>query len=309
MEKQEILLESGTNEVELLTFSVGKQVFGINVAKVQAIIKFEPSTLTSLPDAPPSVMGMMLYREKTIPIVDLSITLNVERKKDNDQAIAIVTEFNNSVNSFLADGVNRIHRVSWNKFVPINALISNSNTKVTGSIHIGDDDVMVIDLEGVLAQIFPYLAIQNITEQTMNHAEREMREKAKIVFAEDSKVIRDTVRQVLRDAGYTQVQALGDGKKAFELLESLKLQSESQEGDDSQLPDIVISDIEMPEMDGLTLCRKIKEDSILKDIKVVMFSSLINNQMIKKCESVGADNYITKPETNKLVGMLDEMVC
>ena len=308
MKKQEILLESGTNEVELLNFSIGSQAFGVNVAKIQAIIKFEPSTLTSMPQTPPAVKGMMLYRKKTVPLIDLSAALDLEKAKETDRMIVIVTEFNNSINSFLVDGVHKIHRVSWNNFVPISSVISNTGTKVIGSIHIDDDEVMVVDLEGILSILFPELAMQNITEKILKQTKKEIREKVKIIFAEDSKVIRDTVEQILKSAGYLQIEAFADGKKVFDLLEELKSQTKETGTETSRLPKIVISDIEMPEMDGLTLCRKIKEDPILRKIKVVIFSSLINGQMIKKCERVGADDYITKPETNKLVEMLDSMV-
>lgn len=302
MEKQEILLESGTNEVELLTFIIGNQVFGVNVAKIQSIIKFEAESVTEIPMAHSAVLGMMLFRDHTVPLIDLARALDMPDNEERAKAIVIVMEFNNSVNSFLIDGVNRIHRVSWDKFVPINEMISNfGNTNVTGSIHIDDDEIIIVDMEGILVDISPELAIEEVTEETLLRIEKEKRGGVRIFFAEDSKVIRENVLRVLEQTGYTNITGFIDGKIAFDEFQRIK-------GDPDKIPHILVSDIEMPEMDGLTLCKNVKADKDLKNVKVIMFSSLINDQMIKKCKSVDADNYVTKPEVNKLVGMLDEVL-
>lgn len=308
MEEQGILLESGTNELELLTFLLGNQSFGLNVLKVQSILEYDPSSLTIMPKSPHALLGMMLYRGNTIPLIDLSAALDLENKNSNDEKqIVMVTEFNNVVNGFLVDGVKRIHRLNWSDFVPLNTSIGNVSNSVTGSIQIDGAEVMVVDLEYILSVISPDLAISNISEETLNISGSELRKDVRIFFAEDSGTIRNKVIRILKGSGYENVRDFENGQKAFDTLVEIRDKVDAQGTDDTLLPHVMISDIEMPQMDGLTLCRKIKGDSKLKQITVIMFSSLINKQIIGKCESVGADDYITKPEMDKLVCMLDEM--
>ena len=310
MEKQEILLESGTNELELLTFLLGNQSFGLNVLKVQSILQYDPSSFTRMPKSHHALLGMMLYRGRTIPLIDLSAALSLENKNsnsNNEEQIVIVTEFNNVVNGFLVDGVNRIHRLNWGNFVPLNMSIGNATDSITGSIQIDGAEVMVVDLEYILSIISPGLAISNISNETLNRSGAESREEVRIFFAEDSGTIRNNVVRILKKSGYGNVRDFENGQKAFDTLVEVRDKVDAHGEEDTLLPHVMISDIEMPQMDGLTLCRKMKGDSKLKQITVIMFSSLINKQMVDKCESVGADSYITKPEMDKLVSMLDEM--
>lgn len=307
MKKQEILLESGTNELELLTFLLGNQSFGLNVLKVQSIMQYDPSSLTKIPKSPHTLMGMLLYRDRTIPLIDLSAALDLKNRNDNNKKqIVIVTEFNNVVNGFLVDGVNRIHRLSWSSFVPLTTAIGNVSDSITGSIQIDGTEIMVVDLEYILSVISPNLAISNISYETLNSTRSESREEVRIFFAEDSGIIRNNVIRILKKSGYGNVRDFDNGQKALDTLMEISNKVDTQ-GEEDDLPHVVISDIEMPQMDGLTLCRKIKDNSKLKQITVIMFSSLINDQMINKCKSVGADSYITKPEMDKLVSMLDKM--
>lgn len=302
MEKQNILLESGTNEVELLTFIMEDQAFGINVAKVQSIIKNHNIVISDMPGSHHAMIGMMLYRDKTIPLIDLATILDMTASENEDKHKIIVTEFNQSVNSFRVDGVNRIFRVNWNDFVPIDTLLVDSCSSVTGSVTINDTEVMILDMEKILEEIFPSLVLEEITDETLEKAESHKREDVRVVFAEDSKSIRTSVIRVLNNAGYNQITPFASGLPAYQYL----MEIIEQGGGKENLPDIIISDIEMPQMDGLTFCRKIKEHQELGKIPVIMFSSLINAQMIEKCKSVKADSYVTKPQTNKLVELLDE---
>jgi two-component system chemotaxis response regulator CheV len=250
----------------------------------------------------------MLYRDRTIPLIDLSAALSLENKNsNNEKQIVIVTEFNNVANGFLVDGVKRIHRLNWGDFVPLNMSIGNNSDSITGSIQIDGAEVMVVDLEFILSVISPSLAISNISDETLNISRSESREKVRVFFAEDSNTIRNKVIRILKGSGYRNLRAFENGQKAFDTLVEIRDKVDAQGEEDTVLPHVMISDIEMPQMDGLTLCRKMKGDSKLKQITVIMFSSLINKQIIGKCESVGADNYITKPEMDKLVSLLDEM--
>ena len=306
MEKQEILLESGTNEMELLTFLVGGQSFGINVAKVKSIEQYDASGVSSLPRTPPALFGMILYRDTTVPLIDLATVLGIDVDAGLEKQIVIVTEFNNFISGFKVDSVERIHRLSWNDFVPINRVISNSSTSIIGTVHIGDLEVLVIDVETIVAGILPDMAFEKVEDNYRETSGREKRKNVSILFAEDSGVIRNKVMGILQETGYAAIRAFNNGRDAYEFLEKQAAVGPGEGNGQGQMPDIIISDIEMPLMDGLTLCRKVKEHSRLEHIPVIMFSSLINQQMIAKCDSVGASGYITKPQMNRLVGLIDK---
>ena len=307
MATQEILLESGTNELELLTFVLGNQSFGLNVLKVQSIQQYDSSTLTKIPMAHHALLGMILYRERTIPLIDLSAALDLEKHETNKDQIVIVTEFNNVINGFLADDVNRIYRLNWEDFIPLHRAIGSSGKSITGSIRVEDSDIMVVDLEYILSVISPSLAIGDINEETANLSSKKSREEVNVFFAEDSKTIRSNVIRILDKAGYKNVRSFEDGQQAYDALVEVRDQADTNGSEAVQLPNVLISDIEMPQMDGLSLCKKIKSDSKLEQITVIMFSSLINKQMLFRCKSVGADDSITKPEMNQLVAMLDRL--
>ncbi len=301
-DNDKILLESGTNEAELLTFKIDDQTFGINVAKVQSILKYKGIVISEMPLVHPALLGMMIYREHTIPLINLSSILEMQSSVDEDKQKIIVTEFNRSVNAFLVDHVNRIFRVNWNDFVPMSNILDFNSSAVTGTVNIDGNDVMILDMEYLLQEIFPSLVIEEVTAETLEKSEAKNRGNVNIIFAEDSKLIRNNVIRLLGEAGYSRIKAFDSALPAYESLLTL-----AGQGGGAGLPDIVISDIEMPQMDGLTFCKKIKENVDLKNIKVVMFSSLINDQMIEKCRTVHADSYVAKPQTNELVGILDEM--
>ena len=307
MATQEILLESGTNELELLTFVLGNQSFGLNVLKVQSIQQYDSSTLTKIPMAHHALLGMILYRERTIPLIDLSAALDLDKHETNKDQIVIVTEFNNVINGFLADDVNRIYRLNWEDFIPLHRAIGSSGKSITGSIQVEDSDIMVVDLEYILSVISPSLAIGDINEETANLSSKKSREEVNVFFAEDSKTIRSNVARILDKAGYRNIRSFENGQQAYDALIEIRDQTNTNESEAVQLPNVLISDIEMPQMDGLSLCKKIKSDSKLEQITVIMFSSLINKQMLFRCKSVGADDSITKPEMNQLVAMLDRL--
>jgi two-component system chemotaxis response regulator CheV len=306
MASQEILLESGTNELELLTFVLGNQPFGLNVLKIQSIQQHDASTLTKIPKAHRAMLGMILYREKTIPLIDLAAALDMETDHEtNENQIVIITEFNNVVNGFLVSDVNRIYRQNWENFIPLGSTLGHAGKSITGSIRIDDADIMVVDLEYILSVISPNLAISDINDETANLSSQKSREEVRVFFAEDSRTIRSNVIRILEKAGYKNVRSFEDGQQAYDALVALRDQADTIGSDEALLPHVLISDIEMPQLDGLSLCKKIKSDSKLEQIVVIIFSSLINAQMLFRCKSVGADDSITKPEMNKLVAMLD----
>ncbi|MCG8685152.1 MAG: chemotaxis protein [Desulfobacterales bacterium] len=301
--KPGILLETGTNEMELLTVFVGGQAFGMNVAKVQSIQQHDEQKVTPLPESPPGIAGMYLYRDQTVPLLDLAQILGIDPgpASDREREIVVVTEFNNSVNSFKVQGVKRIYRMSWKEFVPMDAMLE-TNAYFTGSVQVEDTQILVLDLEHILASIFPDLIIEEVSEDVISQQEEIPRDQIEILFAEDSPLMRKSVVASLKKAGFSHITDFINGELAFSHIRA-NYQNPTPE---ELRRTVLITDIEMPKMDGLSLCRQIKQNPVLKNLYVVMFSSLINKQMIAKCQKVHADNYVTKPETSELIKMLDK---
>jgi len=302
MEKHDgILLESGTNEMELLVVTVEDQLFGINVAKVKSIQKFNPAAVSELPDYPDCVLGVLQLREATIPLIDMATVLKIASSEKEDNQIVIVTEFNNRVNSFRVDSVKRIYRVSWTQFMPICSIIQNAGTFIIGSVTLNGEEVLVLDLEQILATYFPDTVIQEVREEIVEKAKEIDRSKLHLLFAEDSGLIRNSIVKCLKEAGFSDLSVFIDGQYAYDHI---------AENRDNYMnydkPIVLITDIEMPRMDGLALCNKTKKELNLSKIFVIMFSSLISPQMITKCKSVQADDWVAKPESNELITMLDE---
>lgn len=308
--RQEILLESGTNEMEIMEFFLGSQSFGINVHKLREIIPYEEAKTTTLPDSLPSVLGLFMVRGKTIPLVSLG--RHLQRRESVEAAagvrqVVLVCEFNDRVNGFLVDGVNQIHRVCWKDVQPMSSYLENYRPRFTGSIHIDQREILIVDLEHIIAEVDPEMGIAyDVPAPGAEEAELlARREAVHLMIAEDSTLIRNGILKVLTSSGYTRVSTFVDGEECYQAIRSLKKQA--QQAGDSILDhlQLVISDIEMPKMDGLTLCRKVKEELDLKEVKVLIFSSLVNDQMAIKCDSVGADGCITKPQIPELVKMID----
>lgn len=286
--------------MEILSVVINDGLYGINVAKVQSILQYDPKLVTAIPDAPSCIKGMLLYRDRTIPLIDLAVALGMPQPESLQYAIVVVTEFNKSINGFLVIGVQRIHRLSWDEFIPLNSIFG-SEVCINGSVNVDDKEILVIDLEQILASLFPKLTLEEIETSTFKGDTTLSRANLNIIFAEDSKTIRKGLVAALRKAGFESVLEFDNGQLALDYLNG-QARTQIEQGAHFAL----ISDIEMPRMDGLTLCRRIKSDNVLSQMPVVMFSSLINEQMIDKCRSVGAERYVTKPETNALISYLDE---
>jgi two-component system, chemotaxis family, chemotaxis protein CheV len=311
--KQEILLETGTNEMEIIEFYLGTQSFGINVQKLKEIIPFDEEAVTTIPDSEKAMLGTLLLRGSTIPLIDLKSHIGKRISKDAEEYrhVVLVCEFNNRTNGFKVDGVNQIHRVSWENVQPMAGFIDKYRPRFTGSINIEGREILIMDLEHIVSEFDPESALDYDAEIDSEHSQTllpQTRKTMKLMMAEDSSLIRAGIERVLKASNYSNLQVFVDGEDCYR--EIMQLKSEVVEAGGSILDylNLLITDIEMPKMDGLTLCRKIKEDPILKEIKVVLFSSLINEQMSHKCDLVGADGYATKPQIPYLVQMMDKML-
>lgn len=310
---QEILLESGTNEMEILEFYLGEQSFGINVQKLREIIQYEPEKTTALPESKPSVMGTYLVRGQSISLIDLNKHLNPQQPHGDqpERPIVLVCQFNNKVTGFMVDNVNQIHRINWDNVRPMAPFIDKFRPRFTGSINVGSKEILIVDLEHILTELDPEMraafegAAEDQDTDVQGLDKTEQRQQIKLMLAEDSAIIRTSIQRVLSDSGYTQLTTFVDGADCYTTLKNMREQADSEE-EFLQHLDMLVTDIEMPKMDGMTLCRKIREELGLKKLPVIMFSSLITDQMAAKCKSVGANGSISKPQIPELVEMVDE---
>ncbi len=312
---REILLESGTNEMEILEFYLGEQSFGINVQKLREIIQYEPEKTTILPESLPSVMGTYLVRGQSINLVHLKKHLNPGQpaSQEAERPVVLICQFNRKVTGFLVDDVNQIHRISWQDVRPMAPFIDKFRPRFTGSIQVGNRETLIVDLEHILTEIDPEmreaLSSSPAEEQTDSlkiENLRDARHRIRLMLAEDSAIIRNGIERVLKGAGYSQLKTFVDGEECYRAIQQIHQQAASEEEFLQQLS-ILVTDIEMPKMDGLTLCRKIREEMGLKKLRVIMFSSLITEQMAAKCEQVGADGSISKPQIPELVALVDKL--
>ena len=312
-QKQEILLESGTNEMEIIEFYLGGQSFGINVQKLKEIIPFNAEQVTKIPETDDSVLGSLLLRGSTIPLVDLKkhLAQRYSESEEEVREVILVCEFNGRINGFKVDGVNQIHRVTWSEVQPLAKFIGQYKPRFTGSINIEQREILIVDLEHIIAEFDPESALDYDTEFESEEKKQDIgkhRQQMRIFLAEDSPLIRVGIEKILKTSGYSDLQSFVDGESCYNEIIRQKKELEGTDAGIRSRLNLLISDIEMPKMDGLTLCKKIKEDPVLKDVVVVLFSSLINEQMAAKCDSVGADGYATKPEIPKLVDMMDRFL-
>ncbi len=311
-QKQDILLETGTNEMEIIEFYLGTQSFGINVHKLKEIITFNQDALTVIPGSGDGILGTLLLRGTTIPLIDLKS--HIAQKEDDIpgdvRRVVLVCEFNDRINGFKVDGVNQIHRVSWEDVQPMASFIDQYHPRFTGSVNIEGREILIIDLEHIVAEFDSEANLDyeaNLHFDEMVEKLPHTRERMKLMLAEDSSLIRDGIKKVLTGANYTSLEVFVDGQQCYDHI--LEIREKVAAGEKLEdLLNLLITDIEMPRMDGLTLCKKVKDDPLLRDMKVIMFSSLINEQMAVKCDQVGADGYATKPQIPYLVEMMDKFL-
>jgi two-component system chemotaxis response regulator CheV len=311
MSQTNILLESGTNELEIVEFYIDEPgedgapyrgFYGVNVAKVLEIIQMPK--ITSLPEVQhPSVLGAFNLRSHIIPLVDLGQWLD---KGHLDSAVppkVVVTEFNGVNTAFMVTGVNRIHRISWEAVEPPGkymAMVSQGN--ITGVIKLEDHLVFLLDLEKIVAELNPALGLRLDTAIAWDSAVQ-----YRALIADDSSLIREMLKDLMQKANF-KVDAVSNGREAWDRLNALKDISSTEGRPINDYLQVVVSDIEMPSMDGHNLCKRIKEDPILKQLPVILFSSLITDKLRHKGLAVGADEQLSKPEVTQLAHKAHELI-
>lgn len=292
-----ILLESGTNELEVLEFTLGDNHYGINVAKIREILQYMP--VTPVPNTHPSVEGIFMPRDTMITVINLKNSLNLPQT--DEKGLFIITNFNKLNVAFHVDQVIGIHRVSWENIIkPDETLTGEQGSTATGVIKMDDRLIVILDFEAIVASISPQtgLRVNDIDEM-----EARDRSDATILIAEDSALLSKLITECLKKSGYTNLIVEENGQEAWDEIKAMQAK-----GDITKHLDCIITDIEMPLMDGHRLTKLVKSDTELRDIPVIIFSSLVNEEMRKKGEQLGADAQLTKPEIGKLVEAIDKLL-
>lgn len=292
-----ILLENGTNELEVLEFTVAGNSYGINVAKIREIINYQP--VTPVPNSHPSIEGIFMPRDVMITAIDLRNCL--QRGTSEAGGLFIVTNFNKLDIAFHVDAVVGIHRVSWKDIIKPGATVSTTEDGIsTGIIKFDEKLIIILDFEKIVTDINPETGLKTTEIDSLGERPRN---DVPILIAEDSALLNKLIVDSLKKAGYHNLIHTGNGEEAYKVIQECKA-----EGTLKEHVQCVITDIEMPIMDGHRLTKLIKEDEETKGIPVVIFSSLVNEEMKRKGTALGADAQLSKPEIGNLVKVIDSLV-
>lgn len=300
---------AGQNRMELLIFSLGEdeQKFGINVFKVREVILCPK--ITTIPHAESHVLGMANVRKETIPIIDLAgaVDINNDKKQVSEESpgLMIVTEYNTRTQGFLVKNVNRIINKSWTDIEPPPENLPNGHY-LTAITQFEDDIVGILDVERVLSEIDPSMKdtlSEEMVEASKNWTNsHEADDNRKIMIVDDSVVARKQLVKCLEDMG-AKIDSFNDGQEAYDHLASIV----SEGKDIDSVYRAIVSDIEMPRMDGYAFVAKVRDTEKMKNVKVVLHSSLsggFNESLVKK---VGADGFIAKFDPDRLAKAVIEL--
>ena len=298
-EKEGILLESGTNEIEIMKFTIDGEFYGINVAKVKEIMM--AAKVKAMPHAHPAVEGIFKPRDILITVIDLGYYLTNEYREHEARDLFIVTNFNKMTVAFRVQSIEGISRISWKDIQKPDKTLSHGEEGVaTGIAQCAGELVTILDFEAIVAEIAPETSIQISEVEQMG--DRSLCDSP-IVIAEDSILLQKMIDDSLQTAGFTNISNFNNGQEAWDYLDSIR-----HDSDLFEKVNLIVTDIEMPEMDGHRLTKLVKDDPRLKHLPVIIFSSLIDDQMRIKGEQLGADEQLTKPEIGNLVHVIDKLL-
>ena len=286
-----ILLDSTSGELEIMEFTVRGVQFGVNVSKVQEIIK--PVNVVSIPMAPDGVAGMINVRDSIYTVIDLNKILFGNDTVETNKTCFILTNFNNLRNAFIVDDVSSIDRCEWKSIIKPDAILDSDKSNVIGIITFEDRIISLIDFEAIVSRISPDLGLKvddvyttdNLIEKRKNHT---------ILVADDSKMLNKLLCNTISSAGY-QIVSVDDGA-----------QSITKYKENPKLYSLLVTDIEMPVMDGLESAKVIREMN--PSFPIIAFSSLVNDTLRAKVANLKLNDMITKPEIGALVSKIDELV-
>ncbi|MFI3249650.1 MAG: chemotaxis protein [Eubacteriales bacterium] len=290
-----ILLESGTNEIEIMEFTIDGNLYGINVAKVREIMMSAP--VKPMPHAHHSVEGIFKPRDTVLTVIDLPYYLNGVSGEKGQKDIFVVTNFNRLYIAFRVHTVVGISRISWRDISkPDKAVSGGSESVATGIAQCNGQLVTILDFERIVADIAPETGIQsNTVKRSADHVNHKP-----VYVAEDSSLLARMIRESLVAAGYDNIRMFTDGQELWDALEKMRHFENITDH-----VSLIITDIEMPQMDGHRLTKLVKSDPKFKQIPLVIFSSLISEEMRVKGKQLGADDQLSKPEIGRLVEVLD----
>ncbi|MDR1705990.1 MAG: chemotaxis protein [Clostridiales bacterium] len=299
--KSDILLETGTNELEILEFTIANQHFGINVSKVKEIT--QTFAITPMPNASPFVEGIFKPREELdiLTLINLGAYLGLPESEHPERDIYILTNFNNKNSAFHVHTVEEIHRITWERIdKPDSTIYGGADGLATGIARIAGKLITIIDFEKILVEI-GYNVGLGTAQPSMDGRHKVYKP---ILVCEDSNLLERLLTDYLEKSGFTNIINCGNGKEAWDLLLEYKK---------TDLPitdhvSCVVTDIEMPMMDGHRLTKLIKDDEKLHKLPVIIFSSLINDDMRYKGQQVGADAQLSKADIEMLVTTLDKYI-
>ena len=297
-DKNEILLESGTNEIEIMEFTIAGSLYGINVAKVDEIMLCQP--VKAMPHTHPAVEGIFKPRETVITVLNLPRYLGFESELQ-EKDLFIITNFNNMHIAFRVHTVIGISRISWTAIQkPDKAISGKGESVATGIAQCNGELVTILDFERVVAEIAPETSIQISEIEQMGPRRRNNKP---ILLADDSILLSEMIKEALTKAGYTNLKQFSNGLELWEYLSMLK-----KTGQVEEKAALIITDLEMPQMDGHRLTKLVKEDEVLRHIPLIIFSSLISDEMRIKGKELGADEQMSKPEIGHLVSVMDRLL-
>lgn len=312
MTQQNLVLDASTNELEIIEFFIEEELpeggtycgsYGMNVAKVLEIIR--RPTITNVPSQHNNaVLGTFNLRGRVLPLVDLSIWLG-KSMVQNDAQKVIVSEFSGVVTAFLVSGVSSIHRLSWNQIeAPSRHVQAYSRESITGVLRINERILFILDMEKIVSSMDTTLDMSRLVVDTQP---LEDAGQFHVLIADDSMSTRNTIKGTLEKAGY-QVTPTSSGREAWDFLQKTLQEAQAEGVPLTDKVHLLISDIEMPEMDGHNLTRKIRETPGLSQLPVVLFSSLITDALRHKGISVGADDQVSKPDLPGLTTHVRELI-
>lgn len=294
-----ILLDAGTNEIEIMEFTISNNTFGINVAKVKEILMDSP--IKPMPHSHPSVEGVFKPRDVLLTVINLPHYLGLANDEVKERGLFIVTSFNKMSVAFRVDAVVGINRISWSSIEkPDRTIYGGSEGVATGIANYDDRLITILDFEKIVSDISPESGIQVSSIEKMGTRDTN---NLPIVVVEDSTLLAKMILECLTLAGFTNILEFNNGEEAWEYLTGIE--------DKAHIKNhvaCVITDIEMPRMDGHRLTKLIKNDDKLKTIPVIIFSSLINDEMKIKGEHLGANAQLSKPDIGRLISVLDQFI-
>lgn len=303
MEKSSILLESGTNELEFIEFKIDEAWYGLNVAKVREIILMSKSIKAA--NMHESVEGIFDHRGEVIPLINLSNWLDRPPSSTPEKDKIIICNINNTVFGFRVHHISRIHRVSWDQLESPQSIIASTSSAITGVIKQKSKLILMMDVERIINDIEP---IQELKIKEIKNIHKIKRSLVKVFFADDSPMIRSIVESTFKKSGYSKIDISKNGKELLDKLLDIKKQCRKNSRKLESYINILITDIEMPQIDGMFLIRKIREDSTLNSLPIIVFSSISDKQIKMKTTKLGANHHVSKPKVEELIHTVDELI-